>query len=386
MNNENQSESLEKDVNVDFKVDLSQPPQPQKEKEEDSKSEEETNPQEEEVKPQEEEVKENIEEKEEEVKEKPEISKEEIINNYLTNRFDMDVNSLEKVILSKNEKTELPEEVQEYLQYKKETNGRGLKDFVRAHEDYSEYDDDNLLKEYIKQGNPELDDSDVNYLMEDRFSVDENQDNDRDIRRKSLDKKQELFKAKQYFENLKGKYKSSLESSSDALPEDAKKAVEFYKQYSDDKVKEQEVLKKQREIFENKTSDFFNKEFKGFEFKLGEKSIHYNPQDVDKVVDSQMSLSNFVNKFLDKDGFLNDAKKYHTALSMAMNPEAYAKFFYEQGKADSVKDVVKDGKNIQMSVRNNTDTTRTGPKFRVLDNNSSNSGSGLKIKKRNNNF
>tara|TARA_R110002049_G_scaffold238588_6_gene411707 strand:+ start:250 stop:1398 length:1149 start_codon:yes stop_codon:yes gene_type:complete len=382
MSKENQDDSLNKDVNADFVVDLSKPPKAKEPEEEVESKEEEGNPKEEEDNSKEEEVNKEAEEAKEEVEEKPQQSKEELISQYLTDKYDIGVNDLEKVLSNKDKKTDLPKEVEEYLQYKEETKGRGLKDFVKAHEDYSKYDENYLLKEYMKQRNPELDDSDVEYLIEDRFTVMENQDDERDIRRKSLDRKQELHRAKQYFEDLKGKYKAPLESSTDALPEEAKKAVEFYQQYSDDKSKEQETIKAQREVFESKTSDFFTKEFKGFEFKLGDKSIHYSPTDLDKTVDSQMNLSNFVNKFLDNDGLLTDAKKYHTALSMAMNPEAYAKFFYEQGKADSVKDVVKDGKNINMKVRKNVDSSRPGPKFTVLDDSSSNSGSGLRIKKR----
>ena len=388
MSKENQDDSLNKDVNADFVVDLSKPPKA-KETEEDIKLKEEEEAKlksEEEAKLKaEEEEKEKLKEEDDKVvveKQTTQLSKEELISKYLTDKYDIGVNDLEKVLSNKDKKTDLPKEVEEYLQYKEETKGRGLKDFVKAHEDYSKYDENYLLKEYTKQRNPELDDSDVEYLIEDRFTVVENLDDERDIRRKSLDRKQELHRAKQYFEDLKGKYKAPLESSTDALPEEAKKAVEFYQQYSDEKTKEQETIKAQREIFESKTSDFFTKEFKGFEFNLGDKSIHYSPTDLDKTVDSQMNLSNFVNKFLDEDGLLTDAKKYHTALSMAMNPEAYAKFFYEQGKADSVKDVVKDGKNIKMSVRENVDSSRPGPKFRVLEDSSSNSGSGLRIKKR----
>tara|TARA_R110000796_G_scaffold173096_7_gene290054 strand:+ start:1562 stop:2740 length:1179 start_codon:yes stop_codon:yes gene_type:complete len=392
MSKENQDDSLNKDVNADFVVDLSKPPKA-KETEEEIKLKEEEEAKlksEEEAKLKaEEEEKEKLKEEDDKVlvdgvstKPATQLSKEELISKYLTDKYDIGVNDLEKVLSNKDKKTDLPKEVEEYLQYKEETKGRGLKDFVKAHEDYSKYDESYLLKEYMKQRNPELDDSDVEYLIEDRFTVMENQDDERDIRRKSLDRKQELHRAKQYFEDLKGKYKAPLESSTDALPEEAKKAVEFYQQYSDDKSKEQETIKAQREVFESKTSDFFTKEFKGFEFKLGDKSIHYSPTDLDKTVDSQMNLSNFVNKFLDDDGLLNDAKKYHTALSMAMNPEAYAKFFYEQGKADSVKDVVKDGKNINMSIRKNVESSRPGPKFTVLEDNSSNSGAGLRIKKR----
>ena len=309
-----------------------------------------------------------------------EPTKEDIINQYLTDRYKMKVDDLDNVLTQTEKTQELPEEVEKYLQYKKDTK-RGLKDFVKANEDVSEYEDAALLREYYRQSNPELDESDIAYIIDDKFAVDENVDTERDVKRKTLEKKQELHKAKQYFEQIRDKYKAPLESSSEALPDDVKKAVEFYQQYNDDSTKQQEAVQRQRQTFEKKTSDYFSDKFEGFEFNVGEKSLRYKPKDVNEVVKNQSDLSNFIGKFVDQNGELVDAKKYHTALNMAMNPEAYAKFFYEQGKADAVNEVVKDGKNINMNVRANVDSSKPGPKFRVM-NDSSNFGSGLKINKR----
>jgi hypothetical protein len=374
---------------VDFKVDLSKAAQAEetnenKEVVEDAVQEQETNegvlrdgePGEESGQ----EAKVGLQEVVEEDQASVEPTKEDIINQYLTDRFKIKVDDLENV-LTKTEKTqELPEEVEKYLQYKKDTK-RGLKDFVKANEDVSEYDEAVLLREYYRQSNPELDESDIAYIIDERFTVNENADTDRDIKRKTLEKKQELHKAKQYFEQMRDKYKAPLESSSEALPENVKKAVEFYQQYNDDSAKQQEAVQRQRQTFEKKTSDYFTDKFEGFEFNVGEKSLRYKPKDVNEVVKNQSDLSNFINRFVDENGDLKDAKKYHTALNMAMNPEAYAKFFYEQGKADAVNEVVKDGKNINMSVRANVDSSKPGPKFRVM-NDSSNFGGGLKINKR----
>jgi len=228
------------DVNqdVDFKVDLSKPPV--KKGEEDKKeqetaevgSENTTNSevQEEKAPEQQPEAEENIKaeeeasakteteepQKENEVK----VSKQEIIAEFLTSKYSMGLEELEDVLSNKDKnKQELPEEVEKYLQYKNDTK-RGLKDFVKANEDVSEYEETTLLREYYKQSNPELDDSDIDYLIEDKFTVDENTDTEKDVKRKSLDKKQELHKAKQYFEQMRDKYKAPLESSTDALPED----------------------------------------------------------------------------------------------------------------------------------------------------------------------
>jgi hypothetical protein len=314
-------------------------------------------------------------------KESVKVSKEEVIAEFLTSKYSMGLEDLEEVLSNKNKNTQdLPDEVKKYLEYKNETK-RGLKDFIKVNEDVSDYEENTLLKEYFKQSNPELDDDDIEYLIQDKFTIDENVDTEKDVKRKSLEKKQELHKAKQYFEQMKEKYKAPLESSTENLPEEAKKAVEFYKQYTDEKTREQDVLKKQREVFEKKTSSFFNDEFKGFDFNIGEKTLTYKPKDKNEVVNKQLNLNNFIQSFLDDNGNLVDAKKYHTALNMAMNPEAYAKFFYEQGKSDAVNEVVKDGKNIDMSVRSNVDSSKPGTKFRVV-NDSSQFGSKLKIRKK----
>lgn len=382
---------------VDFKVDLSKPPV----KEDDSKNVSETDNTAEET-TKEPEVKEEtaVAEESQEVKEEIDadakadaekevenqdkevvISKEEIIAEFLTNKYSMGLEELENVLSNKDSKNqELPEEVEKYLQFKNETK-RGLKDFVKANEDISDYKEEALLREYYKQSNPELDDSDISFLIEDRFNIDESVDTDTDIKKKSLDKKQELHKAKQYFEQTREKYKAPLESSLENLPEEAKEAVTFYKQYNDEKSKEQEVINSQREAFEKKTSKFFGEEFKGFEFKIGDKTLNFKPKDKTEVVEKQMNLNNFIQSFLDDKGVLKDAKQYHTALNMAMNPEAYAKFFYEQGKADAVNQVVTDGKNIDMNVRTKVDSSKPGMKFRVVDSNKG-FGSGLKVRKK----
>lgn len=384
MSNENQS--------VDYKVDLSKPPVKKEEssnieqkldekKQEESDSNLEQSKELETAKDENKEV--NPQKETEKKEEKPEfkVSKEEMISEFLTNKYSMGIEELDKVLSNKDKNTqELPEEVEKYLQYKSDTK-RGLRDFVKANEDFSDYNEEALLREYYKQSNPELDDSDIDYLIEDKFSIEENIDTERDIKRKTLDKKQELHKAKQYFEQMRDKYRAPLESSTDALPEDVKKAVEFYQQYNDDSSKRQEAEAKQRDVFRKKTGEFFNENFEGFEFNLGDKKLKYKPKDVSEVVNLQSDLSNFINKHLDSEGNLGDPKKYHTALNMAMNPEAYAKFFYEQGKADAVNEVVRDGKNINMDVRTNADSSKPGVKYRVI-NDGANFGRGLKIRKK----
>ena len=191
--------------------------------------------------------------------------------------------------------------------------------------------------------------------------------------------KQELQKAKDYFNNIKEKYYTPLESSAENVPENYKKALDFYQQYSGEVAETQKVEERQRQVFNKNTKSFFNDEFKGFEFNVGDKKLTYKPKDIKETVKSQSDLGNFISKHLDSDGNLQNAKEYHTALSMAMNPLGYAKFFYEQGKADAVNDVVKDGKNVNMNVRTNVDSSKPGPKFRVLKD-TNEFGSGLRIK------
>jgi len=373
---------------VDFKVDLSQPPAAEKSTEQQENIEDGTKEQETDEgvlldgeQGQKEEQQAQAESQDVEEKDPKTVapSREEIINQFLTDKYKISVDDLDNVLSNKNTPQELPEEVEKYLQYKQETK-RGLKDFIKANEDVSEYEESVLLREYYRQSNPELDESDINYIIEDRFSVDENVDTEKDAKRKAFEKKQELHKAKEYFKQMQDKYKAPLESSSEALPEDARKAIEFYKQYNDESTREQEVVQSQRKTFEQKTSELFTDEFEGFEFNVGEKSLRYKPKDVNEVVKAQSDLNNFISRFVDDNGYLKDAKQYHTALNMAMNPQAYAKFFYEQGKADAVNEVVKDGKNINMNVRANVDSSKPGPKFRVMNDNDY--GSGLKIKKR----
>lgn len=382
------------DESVDFKVDLSKSPEEiqkeHKEKKESAKAEEtkeveakaeETTEQVVEEKETSEEVEVVEEKKEEEEEEQPEqkITKEQLINEYLTDNFDMNVDKLKDVLSNTEEKQQLPEEVEKYLEYKKDTK-RGLSDYVKLQQDIEAVSDDEILRNYMKESNPGLDDSDVSYLIDQKFGYDEDAE-ENEIKGKVLEKKKELFKAKEYFNNLKEKYKAPLESSAETVPEDYKKAYSFYNDYQEEQKKQADFTKRQRDVFQEKSSKLFNDEFKGFEFNLGGKKLMFKPKDKKAVYDTNSDLGNFINKHVDEDGLLKDASKYHTALSMAMNPDAYAKFFYEQGKADAVNDVVRDGKNINMDMRTNVDSSKPGAKFRVLNDDSAFS-SGLKIKKR----
>ena len=363
---------------VDFKVNLSSV----KKEEEPEKVEETPEVQEEtqEVENKEEVVEEKpVEEKTEEPEQPNEPTKEDVINQYLTDKYKINLDSLEDV-LTNNEKQDLPEEVSKYLEYKKETK-RGLDDYVKLQQDFDSVEDDALLKSYYKENNPGLDDSDIDFLINEKYAYSEDTDTESEIKKKSLEKKQELHKAREHFNSLKEKYKAPLESSAENVPDDYKEAFQFYNNYKEESAKQEQESRLQREAFIEKTKKYFNEDFKGFEFNINDKKLTYKPKNVDDVVNNNSDLTNFINKHVDDKGILKDAKSFHTALDMAMNPEAYAKFFYEQGKSDAVNEVVKDGKNINMEVRKNVDTSQTGTKFKVLQDTTS-FASGLKIKKR----
>lgn len=372
------STNKDQSSDVDFKVDLSKPP----EAEETSKDE--GKPKTEEALKEGDEPKAEAKSKDEE---KPKVqdkkqTKEEILSAYLTDKYKLDINSLEDVLSNKDKKqvNKLPEEIEKYLEYKKDTN-RGLKDYMKLQQDFDEANQSDLLVQYYKETNPGLNDEDVSFLIEQKFEYKESIHTDSEKKVKELEKKKELFKAKQYFNDLKEKYKSPLESSNENVPDEYKEAFSNYNKYQEESKKNKEIQDNQRAVFDEKTRKLFNDDFKGFEFNIGEKSLVYQPKDSKDVMEKNSNLNNFISKHIDDKGSLKSAADYHRAMDIAMNPEKYAKFFYDQGKSDAVNEVVKDGKNINMDVRSKVDSSTTGTKFKVLQD-SGNFSSGLKIKKR----
>ena len=372
------SANKDQSSDVDFKVDLSKPPEAEK------TSKDEGKPKTEETSKEGDEPKAETKSKDEE---KPEVqdkkqTKEEILSAYLTDKYELDINSLEDVLSNKDKKqvNKLPEEIEKYLEYKKDTN-RGLKDYMKLQQDFDEANQSDLLVQYYKETNPGLNDEDVSFLIEQKFEYKESIHTDSEKKVKELEKKKELFKAKQYFNDLKEKYKSPLESSNENVPDEYKEAFSNYNKYQEESKKNKEIQDNQRAVFDEKTRKLFNDDFKGFEFNVGEKSLVYQPKDSKDVMEKNSNLNNFISKHIDEKGSLKSAADYHRAMDIAMNPEKYAKFFYDQGKSDAVNEVVKDGKNINMDVRSKVDSSTTGTKFKVLQD-SGNFSSGLKIKKR----
>ena len=233
----------------------------------------------------------------------------------------------------------LPENVDKLLKFMDETGGT-VEDYVKLNKDYSKLDDDNLLHEYYKQTKPHLSQDEINFLIEDKFLVDEDIDEQRDIRRKKLAYKEEVAYAKKDLESLKNKYYADIKQRP-GVTQEQQKATDFFNRYN----KQQETIKQSQEAFQKNTNDLFSTEFKGFDYSVGDKKFRYKVQNPSNVAKSQSDINNFVNKFLDKKGNIGDTKGYHKALYAAMNADQLAGHFYEQGKADGVKNLVKQSKN-----------------------------------------
>ena len=251
--------------------------------------------------------------------------------------------------LDDNEKTgeNLPENIQKVVDFMNDTGG-SLEDYVKLNQDFSNYDDNSLLREYFKQTKPHLSDDEVSFVMEDLYSWDDEADDERDVRRKKLALKEQVANAKTHLDGLKSKYYEEIKAGVKLTP-DQKKAVDFFNRYNEESESNLKLAQEQRDVFTSKTKELFDTEFKGFEYNVGDKKYRYNVKDAGKVKDAQSNLNNFVNKFLDKKQQLIDPKGYHKALFTANNPDAIANHFYQQGKADAMKDSMAKAKNVDMS-------------------------------------
>jgi len=265
---------------------------------------------------------------------------------------------------------ELPENIQKLMQFMEDTGG-DLEDYVNLNRDYSELDNHTLLKEYYKQTKPHLDNEEIDFMMEDYFSYDEDMDEDRDIKRKKLAMKEQVAQARQHLDGAKSKYYEDIKYGS-KLTGEQQKAVDFFNRYNKESKEQQQVAEKQHKTFLNKTDKLFNKEFKGFEYNIGEKRFRFNVKDSDTVKNTQSDINNFVGKFLNKNNEMEDAKGYHKSMYTAMNADKIASHFYEQGKADALKNSVAKSKNISMDPRqqHSGEINAGGIKVRVLGENS----------------
>ena len=239
----------------------------------------------------------------------------------------------------------LPENIEKLVSFMEETGG-DINDYVRLNADYTNINEDVLLREYYKQTKPHLDREEVDFILEDNYSWDEDVDEERDIKKKKLAYKEEIAKARNFLEQTKSKYYDEIKLRP-GVTQEQQKAMDFFNRYN----KEQDIATQQHADFEKRTNQMFSNEFKGFEFNVGEKRFRYGVSNPQEVAKSQSNLSHFVKKFLNEDGSVKDHVGYHKAIYAAENADTIAKHFYEQGKADAVKDVVAKSKNINVESR-----------------------------------
>jgi hypothetical protein len=308
--------------------------------------------------------------------ETPTELKEEDVLSYLGKRYNKEINSFDELMAERKEAEELPEDVGAFLKYKRET-GRGIQDYLKLQEDFDAMNPDVLLKQYFKDTEIGLDDDDIEALMEE-FKYDEDFDDESHVKKAKIAKKKVIAKAKEHFNSQKEKYKQPLESSGSAIPSAEKEEFEAYKQYIQQAKNLEEDQNRKRDWFLKKTDDVFSQEFKGFEFNIDDKKVVFSPGDAAELKKLQSNPANFINRYLDESGMVSDAAGYHRSLAIAMNPEKFAKFFYEQGQADATDDVMRKTKNINMSERRAPEATvKGGMQVRQVN---PDTGRGLKIK------
>jgi hypothetical protein len=264
----------------------------------------------------------------------------------------------------------LPENIQKLVDFMEETGG-DLNDYVKLNQDYSKLDDQDLLYEYYRQTKPHLNAEEINFLMEDSFSYDEEIDEEKDIRRKKLALKEQVASAKSHLDGQKSRYYEEIKAGSKLTPEQ-QKAMDFFNRYNKESEETKKLTEKQTRTFLNKTNKVFNDKFKGFEYNVGDKKFRFKVNNANEVKETQSDINNFVKKFLNEKNEMSDAAGYHKSLYTAMNADAIAKHFYEQGKADAMKNSVAKAKNINMNPRQaHNEIQAGGIKYKVLGETSS---------------
>jgi hypothetical protein len=312
----------------------------------------------------------------EQVEEPAELSEQDVLS-YIGKRYGKEINSLDELNAARQEAEELPEDVAAYFKYKKET-GRGIEDYVKLQRDFSAMNPDSLLREYLTVTEGEgLDPEDIDSLMED-YSWDEELDEESVIKKTKLAKKKTIAKAKKFFNEQKELYKQPLESRPVVDSQSDNEELQEYRQYLESVKTQQQESEAKRNWFLKETDKVFTEDFKGFDFVLDDKTVTFSPGDAQTIKKTQETPMNFINKYLDDKGLISDAAGYHRALSIAMNPDKFAKFFYEQGKSEATEDVIRKTKNINMSERRAPEVTNKGG-FQVKSVNPD-SGRGLKIR------
>ena len=334
-------------------------------------------------------VEEVIEEVIEDKKEEPieEVKKEQPVIEEITTEEQEKIEEVKEEVIKAVEEAEatgkpIPENIEKLMKFMYETGG-DLEDYVKLNTDISKLDDGSVLRKYYEQTRPHLTNEEINFLMEDQFSYDEEEDEERDVKRKKLALKEQVASARAHLDGQKSKYYEDIKAGSKLTPEQ-QKAVDFFNRYNKESEETNKVVKRNTDIFEKRTNEFFSDKFKGFEYNVGEKKYRFNVKDKNEIKENQSDLSKFMAKFVDENKALKDAKGYHKSLFTAMNPDTIAQHFYEQGKADAIKDSVAKAKNVSMEPRqSHKEVNVGGVKYKVLGDNSSDFK--FKIKNKNNN-
>ena len=324
--------------------------------------------------------KENVEEKQEEVVE--EITEQPVVEEITEEEKVEEVTEAVEEAVEEAVSTgkPLPENIQKLVDFMDETGG-DINDYVQLNRDVSKMDDSDVLDEYYRSTKPHLTAEERNFLMEDTFSYDDEIDDEKTKRKKKIALKEQVAEARAHLDRQKSKYYEEIKADS-RLTEDQQKAINFYNESE----KQKEVHKQNKRTFLNKTDSFFGQNFKGFEYNVGDKKYRFNVKDVNKVKEAQSDLNNFLSKFTNKENSdLKDTAGYHKSLFTAMNPDAIAKHFYEQGKADAIKSQIAKDKNIDLNPRKTHGETNVGGvKYRVLGQSSSDmKNRSFKIRKKN---
>ena len=283
----------------------------------------------------------------------------------------------EESVNNNQETRELPENVDKLVKFMEETGG-SVEDYVNLNKDYDSMEEMDILREHYRQTKPHLSEDEISFLMEDSFSYDEEVDEERDIKRKKLALKESIAEAKSSLTSLKSKYYDDLRLSSKLTPEQ-REAVEFYNNYKQEQESTQQLSQQRRSVFEEKTNQLFSNDFKGFEYKVGDSKYRFNVKDVNSVKESQADINSLVSRFVNENNEMSDAAGYHKALFTAMNSDSIANHFYEQGKADAIKESMAKSKNVDMNPRGTHEavTTDSGFKIRAV---SGDDSSKLRIK------
>jgi hypothetical protein len=303
--------------------------------------------------------------------------KEEDVLSYIGKRYNKQINSFDELMAERQQAEQMPEDVAAYMKFKKET-GRGFEDFIKLNKDYESMDGDILLREYLSSTQEGLDSEDIEALMDD-YRFDEDLDDESRVKKVRIERKKVIAEAKKFFNTQKEKYRIPLESSAVGVPAEDKEEYEAFKQYIGKAKTIEEENNRKRQWFDQKTDEVFSGEFKGFEFNVNDRKFKFSPGDAAELKKVQSTPANFINKFLDENGLMKDAAGYHRSLAIAMNPDKFAKHFYEQGLADATDDVARKIKNVNMSERKAPEVTSTNNGFQVKAVNPD-SGRNLKIR------